>query len=90
MRRRTRDVDDSARVPAHLRRYDPADWPDPSCHPECAYWEAVGEWRERHPLDLDTDGGHPEDLVAADGPDVPFHPKWLGDRIVDAAHDEIV
>lgn len=52
-------------------RYNPADWPNPDCHPECAFWAAVDEWREAHPADEDA----PLELI--DGPDVPWHPEWI-------------
>lgn len=53
-------------VPARLLHYDPQDWPDPECHPECAYWAAVGAWQELHPEDDLFDG-------ISTGPDEPFH-----------------
>lgn len=73
MKRRERPEDADPR-PLWLQRYDPADWPNPKCHPACAFWEAVGEWTDAHPIDLDEFSGAP---VIADGPDVPWHPELI-------------
>lgn len=62
---------DESGVPARLRRYDPADWPAPECHPECAFWQAVHEWREARPPDDDTT------LEIANGPAEPWHPERI-------------
>ena len=59
--------------PLKLQRYDAADWPNPECHPECAFWAAWEVWHELHPLDTD-DPGHFD--IVIDGPDVPWHPEW--------------
>jgi hypothetical protein len=75
VRRRLKSDPSDPREPAHLRVYDPSDWPNPKCHPECAYWEARQEWHDEHPFDLDRPA-HPEDLIAQ-GPDVPWHEEWV-------------
>lgn len=62
MRRRRHDVD---KLPRWLTDPRPADWPDPGCHWECRYWQAVSDWQRAH---LDTP--IPPDLK---GPDAPFH-----------------
>ena len=72
MKRRPSPENESG-VPERLRRYDPTAWPDPECHPECAFWLAVEEWRETHPHD--PNDGRPLELV--DGPDQPWHPEWI-------------
>lgn len=74
-------------MPLSLRRYDAADWPNPHCHPECAYWEAVGQWRRDHPINLDDVATSAALLLILDGPDVPFHPAAVGSLLVDRAHD---
>jgi hypothetical protein len=38
-------------MPVRLRRYDPADWPNPVCHAGCALWPAVDDWDEHNPGD---------------------------------------
>lgn len=65
MRRRPEPAGDGT-IPARLRRYNAADWPD-GCHPECEFWEALIEWTRTHP-----DGPHPDDHGA---PDAWFHPE---------------
>ncbi|MCW2763618.1 MAG: hypothetical protein JWR85_3819 [Marmoricola sp.] len=72
MRRRAKDLD-LGDEPRHLRQYNPADWPNPECHPECAFWVARKEWSEEHPSDLDGAGNL---NIVIDGPDVPWHPEW--------------
>jgi hypothetical protein len=74
--------------PEHLLAYDSADWPNPECHPECAFWAAREAWREAHPPDLSLIGD-PRQLVA-DGPDVPFHPREMGGGLIDAAHNQVI
>lgn len=69
MRRRERANPDADAPPARLVHYSPADWPDPACHPECAYWEAREQWSAKHP-DVD-------DLFDVGGPDTPFHPELI-------------
>lgn len=66
-------------APERLCRYDPADWPDAECHPECAYWAAVGQWQDEHPFDPDDEqNGDNNGLpVVLDGPDAPWHPEWV-------------
>lgn len=75
-------------MPRRLLRYDPADWPDPPCHPECAYWNAVSDWRRDNPVDLD-DPSDSNPLVV-DGPNVPFEPRWAGAQLVDVAHNRVI
>jgi hypothetical protein len=74
VRRRLKDFSDLSEEPKRLRVYDPADWPDPECHPECAFWAAREEWGKEHPFDLDGPGHL---SVVAEGPDVPWHPEWV-------------
>lgn len=69
--RRRRPPEAEGRAPSHLTRYNPADWPKPHCHPECAFWEAVEQWHDEHPADPTAA------LEIIDGPDVPWHPEWL-------------
>lgn len=69
MRRRGKVGEDP--TPAHLRVYDPRDWPNPACHPECAFWAAVEAWDEAHPEADDAP------LVLTDGPSVPWHPELI-------------
>ena len=66
MRRRDQRQESNV-IPLRLRRYLASDWPDPECHPECAWWEAASEWEERYPDSL-------PDKV---GPDTPFHPETI-------------
>lgn len=68
MRRRVKDTDEGF-IPARLRVYNVRDWPNPKCHPECAFWEAVEAWREAQPDDPEGDG----EMVLIDGPDTPWH-----------------
>ena len=71
MRRRARDLqEDPAAPPLRLQRFDRADWPDAECHPECAFWAAIGAWQATFP-----DGELP--VTAWQGPDAPWHPEWL-------------
>lgn len=70
MRRRIRQGEGSS-TPLRLRRYDPADWPNPACHPECAFWAGVEEWDDEHP----DDGTAP--LVLVEGPPTPWHPELI-------------
>lgn len=65
---RRRQPLEEAGPPARLLAYDPADWPAPECHPECAFWAAVQAWREAHP---------DADLATFGGPDAPWHPELL-------------
>lgn len=65
MRRRP-PRDDLTGVPARLLRYDPADWPNPECHPACAFWEARREWKASHPEDDMNEG-------FVNRPIAPFH-----------------
>lgn len=55
-------------MPPHLLHYDAADWPNPACHSECAFWEAVEAFGVEHPL---------AGPLVIDGPNVPFHPEWV-------------
>lgn len=71
MRRRVKDNGEGY-MPARLRVYTAADWQGVGCHPECAFWEAVGEWREAHSEGLEGPGA----IVLIDGPDVPWHEDW--------------
>ena len=85
MRRRLRK-DDENEMPRHLRYFNATDWPSTECHPECAYWKAVEEWRLEHPINLDDARA----LIILDGPDVPFHPREIRGAWLDAAHDNQV
>lgn len=68
MRRRPPPADED-RHPRRLVEYRAEDWPDAPCHPECAYWQAVDEWRQAHPDD---------DLHrVTPGPDGPWHPELI-------------
>lgn len=87
MRRRPKEIDETAGMPLRLRRYDPADWIDPECHPECAYWAAVEAWRLENPTDLYATDDDRSPLILT-GPDVPYRPEWLGNRLVDTAHGD--
>ncbi len=71
MRRRRPPEGAPGTIPRHLRHYDPRDWPNPECHPECAFWEAVEQWDTEHP---DPEGTV---LELPEGPDVPFHPERI-------------
>lgn len=46
MKRREKD---DGRAPRWLLEPSPADWPEPVCHWECAYWQAANEWSAAHP-----------------------------------------
>lgn len=70
-RRRPAAEDAPGSTPRHLRVYDLRDWPNPRCHPECAFWEAVDQWYADHADDEDA----PLELPV--GPDVPWHPEWI-------------
>lgn len=48
MRRRQLTQDEALR-PRRLVEYRAEDWPEPECHPGCAYWAAVSEWQDAHP-----------------------------------------
>lgn len=66
MRRRPSAV---STAPAALMRYDASDWPNPTCHPECAFWDAVSAWTAEGPDD--------DSLLGVDGPDGPWHPELI-------------
>lgn len=72
MRRRLKEAAE-AQYPPHLMRYDAADWPNPECHPECAFWAALERWHEENPDDPDDT----RPLIFVDGPNVPWHPEWI-------------
>ncbi len=74
MRRRPKEPAESDE-PQHLRLYNPADWPNPECHPECAFWAAREAWSDAHPFDPGDPAGTWS--VVAEGPDVPWHPEWV-------------
>ena len=48
-RRQSPEPEPTPGVPARFLHYDPTDWPRTACHPECAYWDALREWRKAHP-----------------------------------------
>lgn len=75
MRRRTTKAERSTTPPARLRVYDARDWPNPHCHPECAFWAAVETWREEHLDEAGLNGAGTLGLV--DGPDTPWHPELI-------------
>lgn len=74
MKRREQPEEPGTVPPLELRRYDPADWPNPECHPECAFWAAVEAWDEEHPFD--PDDGRPLKLIE-NAPDGPWHPERI-------------
>ena len=71
MRRREKPAHPTNTPPAKLMHYNPSDWPEAECHPECAYWEAWQRWDEKHP-DYDT----PLETII-NGPDTPWHPELI-------------
>jgi len=68
VRRRQSDTGASS-VPLRLTRYDPGDWPDAECHPQCAFWDAVRDW---HGTDPDSSWS-----IEGGGPNAPFHPERI-------------
>lgn len=75
MRRRVHEDVSANGVPLALRRYDPADWPDAECHPECAFWAARGELIEQARA-ADPDGWFLGEIEGG-GPDEPWHPERI-------------
>lgn len=66
--RRRHPTWDEGDMPRHLVEYRAEDWPNPECHPECAYWAAREAWHAENP--------DAQVSVVARGPDVPWHPEW--------------
>lgn len=70
MKRRPRKGDPSAeQLPPELETFRAEDWPSRACHAECAYLEAITQWREARP-----DWTWPLDFALIDEP---WHPERI-------------